>query len=237
MAAGTAARNPNGYAIRLSEPALIYLCQAGLEAYSVQHRGKRELETYGLLWGHEGQMQDGRTLFAIDMATVDTSAKMKKDEVTPNDDALVLKQDMMTSYWPHLKFLGDFHTHPYQSADEVVAAKLYEFSEADRESIEEHADFWGGYGYRVGLVLTIALLKRRSSRLDRWLPDGTLEFTLSNYRFWLKGYVAYDDGTGLRLTTHEDKQVLLDCPSLLGLQGEYTTFGRGRPGRGHQPGT
>lgn len=236
MTVAAPARNPNGYVIRLSEPALIYLCQAGLEAYSVQHQGKRALETYGLLWGHQLTMQDGRTLFAIEMATVDTSAQRKKDEVTPNENSLALKQDIMTSYWPQLKFLGDFHTHPHRSADEVVAERLYEFSELDRESIEAYPDFWREHGYRVGLVMTIALLKRRSSRSDRRLPDGTLEFTLSNYRFWLKANVAYSDAEGLRLTADADEQVLLDCPALLGLQGEYTTFGRGKPGQGHQLG-
>lgn len=187
--------------------------------------GKRELETYGLLWGHDVSMQDGRTLLAIEMATVDTSARMDKDAVIPSAKSLALKHDIMTSYWPHLKFMGDFHTHPYRSTLNVVAHKLYEYSGTDRKDIEERPDFWRQYGYRVGLVLTIALLKRRSSRLDLRLPDGTLEFTLSNYRFWLKGYVAYSDGEGLCLTADADQQVLLDSPALLGLQGEYTTPG------------
>ncbi|MDF2627294.1 MAG: hypothetical protein K0R39_1125 [Symbiobacteriaceae bacterium] len=229
--------NPRGYVIRLSEPALIYLCQTGLEAYSVAHQRKgprRELETYGLLWGHATPLTDGRTLYAIDMATVDTSAAMDHDSVIPSLQALELKRDIMTSYWPHLTFLGDFHTHPYRRVDEVLAGNLYAFSEDDRDSIEGQSELWSHHGYRVGLVLTIACLERASSRQDRWLIDSVIEFTLGNYRLWLKAYVAYQGEHGLRLTADDDQQVLLDCPSLLGLQGEYTAFGRGKPGKGHQ---
>lgn len=227
---------PNhSYVVRLSESALIQLCLSGLEAYSVSHlrKGPRvQLETYGLLWGHETRLPDGRTLYAVEMASVDTSARMDHSSVHRSEHALELKRDLMTSFWPHLEFLGDFHSHPYPQGTNVVGAKLYEFSEGDRADIEENSGFWQRHGYRIGLVLTLTALKRASSRLDRWLDNSTLEFTLGNYRLWLKTYVAYDQDGALRLTDDDDSHVLLDCPALVGLQGEYTGFGRAMTGPG-----
>lgn len=223
------------YVLRISEPALIQLCLSGLEAYSISHlrKGPRlQLETYGMLWGHAADLPNGRTLYAVEMASVDTSARMNHSMVTPNDDALELKRDLMTSFWPHLEFLGDFHTHPYPQGTDVAGERLYQFSDADRSAIEESPEFWQRHRYRIGLVLTITTLRRASSRMHKWLEDSAIEFTLGNYRLWLKAYVAFAHNGGLQLTSDDDSRVLLDCPALIGLQGEYTEFGRARTGPG-----
>lgn len=225
----------SGYVVRLSESALIQLCLSAMEAYSVSHlrKGRRvQLETYGLLWGHEALLPDGRTLYAIEMASVDTSARMEHSSVHRSEHALELKRDLMTSFWPQLEFLGDFHSHPYPQGTNVVGERLYEFSAEDRTDIEENSGFWQRHGYRIGLVITLTALKRSSSRLDKWLNRSTLEFTLGNYRLWLKAYVAYEQDGTLRLTADDDSGVLLDCPALIGLQGEYTAFGRAQTGPG-----
>ncbi|HYF76068.1 MAG TPA: hypothetical protein VD973_02960 [Symbiobacteriaceae bacterium] len=228
------APNQTGYVIRIEEPALIQLCLAGLEAYSVAHlrEGPRiQLETYGTLWGHKVDLPDGRPLYSVQMATTDTSARMARSSVETAEGSLELKRDLMTSFWPQLEFLGDFHTHPYRHPEEV-GPEQYSFSKGDREDIEDRSDFWLRHGYRVGLVLTIAQLKRASSRDHRWLEENTIEFTLGNYRMWLKAYVVSDCDGRLSVSADDDPDVLLDCPALVGLQGEYTPFGRGRSGRG-----
>jgi hypothetical protein len=50
-----------------------------------------------------------------------------------------------------------------------------------------------------------------------------IEFTLNKYRLWLKGYVLYDEESEdgekiLKVTDHDARNVILDCPSLLGLK-------------------
>jgi len=120
-------RNTSGYIIRISEQAPVHMCLSGMEAFSASHlrRGPRiRLETYGSLWGHEVRLPRGRTLYSVEMAAVDTSAKMENDEVRPAPAALDLKRDVMTSFWPQLEFLGDFHTHPERKAADVVREGL-----------------------------------------------------------------------------------------------------------------
>ncbi|MDD4237432.1 MAG: hypothetical protein PHT62_02570 [Desulfotomaculaceae bacterium] len=133
--------NSSGYVIRISENALIQMCLNGLEAYIVTHKenneDKSKLETFGLLWGHESTLTNQKTLYSIELLSIDTSAVRKSNSCEPNDLALELKRDIMTSFWPHYDFLGDFHTHPYNNYRYVRNNKLYLYSEQDRSSIED----------------------------------------------------------------------------------------------------
>lgn len=235
------------YYIRISENALIQLVLNGLEAYSVFHQGKKKaetrLETYGLLWGHETHLSNNNDiLYSIELISVDTSAERSRNFCNPNDSALQLKRDIMTSFWPHYDFLGDFHTHPYKKYTDVTKNKCYNYSAGDVKSLEDYSDYWKNYNYRVGLVLTIALLSKEGTKGFEHTQNNLIEFTLGNYRLWIKGYVLYkaenDNGekiTTLKVSDHKADNVILDCTALVGLSWEFTPFGRGEPKRGHIP--
>ena len=68
-------------------------------------------------------------------------------------------------------------------------------------------------------------MKKKSSRENIWLENNTIEFTLGNYRLWLKGYIAYYKDEKIKLSNHDDENIILECPALMGLCGEYTRFG------------
>lgn len=216
----------SNHIIRISENALINLCLNGIEAYSVPHkafrRQKNRLEIYGTLWGYE-VTQPGKTLYSVELVSIDTSAKQDHDSVDPSNHSLELKKELITSFWPHYGFLGDVHTHPYEHYKDVIAIKGYNFSSDDISRIEDNSLYWLTYGYRVGLVLTIARLQRKTNRGIQRIDPSTIEFTLAKYRLCLKGYVATFEEDGLKLSTGEQK-VLLDCPALHGLVREYTGF-------------
>lgn len=220
--------NADGYIIRIAENALIQMCLNGLEAYSIAHKkGKRfhkHLETLGQLWGHELELPNKKILYCVELASIDTSAERNHNSCEPNDEALQLKRNILTSFWPQYDFLGDFHTHPCQNYLDVSKDKWYLFSDDDYESIENRTEFWEPKNYRIGLVLTIAQMGKRSSKGFRWYDSSTLEFTLGHYRMWLKGYVAYITGNGIKLSEHDDEMVLLECPSMTGLNRAYTEF-------------
>lgn len=234
--------NSNGYIIRISENAIINMCLSGLEAYCVLHKNgtskNNMLEIYGQLWGHEVTLPNGKTLYCVEMLSIDTSAIMKKDSVEPYDDALQIKRDVLTSFWPQFDYLGDFHTHPYKNYESVMEDKLYKFSEQDINSIEKYSADWTKYNYRVGIVLTIAGMQKKGSKQSEWIDSSTIQFTLGNYRLWLKGYVAYTDGDNNLKLTKDNDEVVLDCPAIVGLVGEYTEFGRleGKRRKMHKPG-
>ena len=147
----------NRYVVRISENALISLVLSSLEAYSVKKkdikekgRPKSRIEVYGSLFGHEILMKNREILYQVEMAHTDTTAEQRRSSVDENKEAISLKADVITSFWPHLIYLGDFHSHPFKTTQEVRKDKKYFMSEDDREWLNNN--FWKQKGYRVGLI-------------------------------------------------------------------------------------
>ena len=225
------------FGVRVSEAALVQLCQAGLEAYSVPGqvgkgaKRKRLLETYGQLWGHRIQLAEDHVLYAVEMVTIDTTALRDTTSadawVQPNSQALDLKVQLMGAFWHKWQLVGNFHSYPYKSAKDAAAASGDWFSDQDITWIESSKQFREN-DYRVGLVLTIAQMKNRLQPNPDWIEDYTaIRFTLSNYRFWLKAYMAYPDGKRFKLSEHVDTDRYIECPSLVGMRYPYAQFGKG----------
>jgi len=219
--------NQKGYIVWVSENALIPMCMNGLEAYVVPSEtvngNKKRVETVGLVWGHETTLTDGRTFYSVELVTIETSAIQRRDFVNIKNQSLQLKRDMMTSFWPRYDFLGEFHTHPEKDYEKVSRQKLYYFSQEDLEDMEK------GNGkihnYRVGIVMTIAKMKKRSSSLS--FPDpSTVCFTLGDFKIWIKAYITYHKKDKLECSDHRDQEVKLDIPLQVGIVGEYTRFGK-----------
>jgi len=198
----------------------------------VSHKGnsgyKTGLETYGQLFGHEVPLTNGQTLYAVELVSIDTSAQRTRNSVEPNKNALHLKRDFTTSFFPQYEFLGDFHTHPFtEPCREIVKKGYYNFSLADYGHIMGSPKYWIKHGYRVGIVLTIALLGSKSKKECKDIDCSTIEFTLGNYRLFLKGNVAMLDEDEEDIEFADNSDVRIHCPSVVGLAAEYTDFGKG----------
>ena len=230
--------------IIIKEAALMQLILSTLEAFAVRHLEKRThnkyLETYGLLWGSFTKISGNNTqnfIYTISHITIDTSAKKSKNYVEPNDEALILKKDIITSYWPYYKFLGDFHTHPYKRKkdfdyQDVERERLFEFSKEDFDFVENSAEYWYELNYRVGIVVTIIDMERATKKVEQ-IKDNLLVFNLGNYRIWIKGYwVSYKKHNKIKARLIDD--IYISCPHLTGMH-EFTQFGRFRYGR-HEEG-
>ena len=226
-------KNETGYVVRLAEKALVSLVLNGIEAYAVFDKNKKigsksGLETYGSLIGYETKMKDGRALFQIELANVDTSAKRNKGSVSYNEDATTLKADTLRSFWPHLEYLGDFHTHPYAHYTDVSTEGCY-LSDGDRKDLASNNVFWEQHKYRVGIVVAIAKLKKAGSKEPVWINTECtcVEMTLANLRLWVAAYCVFkEDEDELCYTEDNDPLVFLDCPSITGFAGELTEYGR-----------
>ena len=227
--------------IRISEAALIQIILTALEAYTVPHKVKvakrRGVETIGQLWGHSLILPNGSHLHAIEAATPDTSAERSRDAVIVHDDALDVKIDVVTSFFPQFSFMGDFHTHPYPDAkvSEVDARRMYRFSEVDHQSIEAAQAYYRARGYKIGLVMAIA---ETSRTLETASTSATIRFSLGRYCLWLHA-VAYEkteDGGLVVLEEDETERLILECPAICGLTGAYSEFGRRFGKGGHQAG-
>lgn len=188
------------FIIHISSDALMEMSLATLEAYVVPQctlrksskPPKTELETYGLLWGHEVRLPDGDFLYHVEKMTVDAMAERRHDFVIPSEGMGVMK-DMVTSFWPQYALLGSFHSHPYDHYLEVNKIKGYEFSEADRQHMIALKCIDGDI--RLALVMTIASLKKISDSVPQTIDNHIVCWTMSNYRFWLTAcIIEYESG-------------------------------------------
>ena len=228
--------NSKKYVVRVSENALITLILSSLEAYSVKKkdikekgRPKSRIEIYGSLFGHKTIMKNNEIIYHVEMAHTDTTAEQRRSSVDENREALSLKSDVISSFWPHMIFLGDFHSHPFKNIRDVVESKRYFLSEGDREWLND--PFWKQKDYRVGLVMTIAAMEKAGTKGCDWVANNCIETTMGNYRMWLAAYCVYNQNGKYMYTGDNDESVTLDCPSLTGLKWEHTDFGRFKNGK------
>jgi hypothetical protein len=214
------------------------LVLSSLEAYAIEKKGsrgknKKHLETYGSIYGQHIQLDDGRTLFRVEMAQSDTTAKQTTSSVHYSEEAIALKRAALASFWPHLDYLGDFHSHPYETLKEAKDLKGYYLSEGDRANLSENwKTFFKGLRYRLGLVVTVAAMQRARDNGSSWAGDGLncLEFTIGNFRMWISAFCVYEDQKEGVYTEDADAFVELTAPALTGLIWEHAPFGRYKNG-------
>ena len=231
--------------IIIKEEALMEMVLSALEGFAIKNLEKKKyqnryLEVYGLLWGslvkYSGNDNDIENyIYTISHLSIDTTAKRSKDSVESNDDALILKKDVITSFWPHYRFLGDFHTHPYKRRKnfdykDIDKDKLYDFTKYDFAFIKDDAEFWYEHNYRVGVVMTIIDMQNKSD-IIRQVKDNLIMFNLGNYRLWVKGYwVSYKKDKKNKIKANVTDDVYLRCPYLTGMC-EFLEFGKFRKGQ------
>ena len=127
------------YLVNVSEAAFQSMVIATIESFLVPGRsGKsgrliRQRETFGLLWGYETVTASKGRCFNVDVAIVDANAERGRSSVIPSRGLETVNRALPT-YWPNLKFLGDFHSHPW-SAREPWPKRPF-LSEDDRRGIE-----------------------------------------------------------------------------------------------------
>lgn len=228
--------NEHGYVVRVSENSLISLILNALEAYCIYHKNINshdniKLETFGNLFGYETRLADGQTIYQIEVVNTDTSAKQSNGSVFYNTEAIALKIDTITSFWPHLDYLGEFHSHPYDNYKDAIKTeegKGFYLSKGDREDLTVNSEFWGKYRHRVGILITIGSMERVGRRETQWVNSNfnCVELNLGNFKIWLAAYCSYTKDDKMFFTKDNDKLVTLDCPHLTGLQWEHTEYGR-----------
>lgn len=210
--------------IHVSDGALMHLLLAGMESYRVRKRkNSLPLETGGLLWGY---VKDDETIgmdhITIEHVSTDTYAERTHYWNQLNDQTTKAKQELMAQRWPHLTMVGDFHTHPYRNYSRALRDKGWQFSKADYHSYEgwESSEGWPG---RVGVVLTIAELKRSDTSYAEpsVAEDHILYWQLGQYRFWLAAYAVDRLNGGLVVTPKDGREstrehVYIDVPTING---------------------
>lgn len=217
------------YTVELSQAAFLSMANAALESYIIDNKGKKKLECYGHLWGSEQEIEGKRTYIRVEHATLDSKARSTTKSVTPKINNLYMQKEFMKAFSPHTRFLGDYHTHPYEDFQEAERNRGWEFSEGDRKDIENKT-FWAEQGLKISLVVAIGGMQRHGSKEHDYLKDrfNTFFFTLGRYRLWYTAYVTKEMEGKLSLFPREQDwpasvsydpldSVFLLCPTVFGV--------------------
>lgn len=209
------------------------LLTSAMEAYEFKHRAsekgiaKDRLETYGLLWGYALPARDGIPVRLVAaMATVETSALRHEEWVSPDYESLKAKRDFFREYWPQLELIGTFHSHPYDSLEDVNENKGWRASTIAEDGSGDFAHWPHVHGavcpdmpYLAHLIIAITALSRRGTQWPTRLPgserDAGYMLTAEKRKFWIRGYCTDKIDVDTSDVSYEvQEEIELDIPSL-----------------------
>lgn len=188
--------------ITVEDHAVPQLLTSALEAYEVGDRvGRRrtdKLETFGLLWGYVISGRKSRNPHVVvTAATVETSALRKNDSVMPDLDSLRMKTEFFSRYWPHLEAVGTFHSHPYESLENVRECRGWRASTPNANDPGGDTVFWPQMHeelfcdtpYLAHLVVTVTSLSKKGWAVPGRMRGGSgYEMSMGYRKLWITSY-------------------------------------------------
>lgn len=166
------------------------------------------LEVAGVLWG---AADESSGMLSIRKASVIRLGHQEAGEVGIPDASIELMKRVAATHWPHLRYLGSFHTHPYLhlgESDPFILEKGHKHSPDDKVLFREAQDD------EINIIMTIVRAKRNR------IPGGYLEiggqddFSAAVIRFGglaviIKAYRKTPKG---QISSH----LTLICPAITG---------------------
>ncbi|GGW57070.1 hypothetical protein [Alishewanella tabrizica] len=180
------------------------LLTSAMEAYEFEHKthsrgkGKRKLETFGLLWGYVIPEKNGKPAKVVATnATIETSALRHEEWVRPEPESIQAKKELINSYWPHLELVGSFHSHPYDELDDVISARGWQCSDGDRKFFPWfHEVICPEQPNIAHVIVTVTQLKKSSkaiiNRIESKEADG-ISVSTGYRKFWINAYATQQD--------------------------------------------
>ncbi|WP_219321152.1 hypothetical protein [Methylovirgula sp. HY1] len=180
-----------------------------------ERKATAKIRNVWIYLGHKKEVCDENVIYHLERASVSISAERTTESVKPNNDAAFLKSQLVELWSPHLSMLGDFHTHPYDSIDEVKNIRGYEFSEIDYDSFIKDDFLWEkARGNPIMLVMTICRLRRvRLTGDGKQLASNIWTFDAGHFRFWLNAEIGYENEEKKRVISTFQDHVFLDLNS------------------------
>lgn len=176
------------YQITISDHALEEMVLAASESFVLGNASQWEsTEIQGYLWGsRRADAANSVEYIQVDKFSVSVSAWGDESFVSVDDRVALLKNSVLELWAPHYHFLGTFHTHPYETLDDVKKNQGWDFSEEDREGFLEYETLWelAAPSHPIAMVMAVTrIAKIHTSLLN--VENNRIEFNVGNLRFWL----------------------------------------------------
>ncbi|WP_215399294.1 hypothetical protein [Rheinheimera oceanensis] len=101
-------------------------------------------------------------------------------------------------YWPHLELVGTFHSHPYESLEEMknLAGPGWKASDGDKDHWPEiHKQIAPDQPSLAHLIVTITELSKRGWALPEKFKDKNCDgysFVTGYKKLWLTAYATHE---------------------------------------------
>ena len=210
------------------------MLQAATETYylgcgrkSNRAEDSKYVEINGYLWGACVDYESCSYIH-IEKFGPSISSWKRMNSYISNERSPWLMNSIVKRRSPHMKFLGEFHTHPYKSLSDVESAKGWEFSNEDLkwwpESKDSKDSVWKLYDleFPLWLVLAVAPLQKvyGSSGAEPITAQANIwRFDIGELRFWIHAEVGRRDEEG-KLRFKENTWLNLYAP--------FTNYARDR---------
>lgn len=144
-------------------------------------------------------------------ASVSVFAERTPISIADHDEELTVKRQAMSYMRPELALLGDYHSHPWRTREEVERGTLFEYSQDDARFWRKADPYWTCTDYRpLFLVMTVCRLQRVHDSRPRPLRSNVLQFDVGEFRFWLNAIVGRMDGKKRVLSPNVRSSVYID---------------------------
>lgn len=200
------------FVVTIEPDALSNIILSALEAASRKNidSDHEYVEVDGLLWGYPSVESGSYTIAAS--STMLSSAR-RPDSVERSLDAEQLHEQFFSAFFPQLRLLGHFHSHPYPRMTEKQLLREHCcFSDADLKMFRS-SDF------SVGLIVTLTRMKEGDDFADYPFSElddfSIVSLCFSNVKIYIKAHSFKYTNKTKRLLKDED--VTLHLPSVFGL--------------------
>lgn len=200
------------FRIIIEEGALLDLLLPAIEcAVSPIRTGKVDdaLEVGGVLWGSLNA--EGDTV-SVRKASVVRLGEQATDEIEIPDSSVELMQRVAGTHWPHLSYLGSFHSHPFldlKEDDPFILKRGHKHSETDKDFFRSSLDV-------IDLIVTLVRSRKGKLAGDYLEVGGELDLTtlvvrLADVTVMIKAYRKTESG---RISSN----LRLLCPAVNGME-------------------
>lgn len=199
------------HSIIIEEGALLDLLLPALECAVTPVRdgaSKCGIEVAGVLWGSKNSEQQ---IYSIRKASVIRLGYNDEESVHFSDESIDLMKRVADTYWPHLIYLGTFHSHPYLniSEDKVIKDALYKQSSQDKMSFKDSEEDL------LSIIVSISKYKKNGLAGD-YVNAGTNkpDYTALVIRFG--GVSAIIKANSKTEKGNSSEKLRLLCPAIIG---------------------
>jgi hypothetical protein len=194
-----------------------------LETYRVpKGKGAKYTEAYGLCLGMIRLTQSrvhktgGKDHLHVHVVRVPAQirAKLSPTSCTPNPESWSELIGASNALFPHYEVVGDFHSHPFPSLNDLLKRKGWEPSPDDRESMPGDVKYMQARNHRIRVSLIVAIAEgHESSSLGQYRNlKNVLRFCIRGCHVFIAAYRVLSDG---RL---ESERIQLKCPAIMGFK-------------------